>query len=68
MKTEPRLLSRGTAFGAKNPNGDGILNYDRSGFGWLAGENLKVTEPNGRILQANWSFELRGVVPERDTQ
>jgi len=58
-------LSRGAAFGAKNPNGDGILNYDRAGFGWLAWENLKATDPNGRILQANWNFEPRGLVPER---
>jgi hypothetical protein len=56
------------AFGAKNPNGDGILNYDRSGFGWLPEENLKATEQNGRILQANWSFELRGMFPETDAQ
>jgi len=61
-------LSRGAAFGAKNPNGDGILNYDRAGFGWLTEENLKATGRNGRILQANWSFELRGKVSKRDTQ
>jgi hypothetical protein len=61
-------LSRGAAFGAKNPNGDGILNYDGSGFGWLTEENLKATGQIGRILQANWSFELKGNVSKRDTQ